>query len=132
MLGKTIFISLKQSGMHFVVTTTQRSLSPSLAQQFLTETARVFQDYCGILNEESIRKNFILIYELLDEIMVFEPFSLHPYLSDSQLTDGTRQDNGHIQTTNSEQLKAFIREEATLTDETSLSPLEALKVVSKW
>ena len=31
---------------------------------------QVFRDYCGVLSEESIRKNFILIYELLDEIIV--------------------------------------------------------------
>lgn len=31
------------------------------------------QDYCGVLSEESIRKNFVLIYELLDEIMVWAP-----------------------------------------------------------
>ena len=29
----------------------------------------MFKDYCGILTEESIRANFILIYELLDEIL---------------------------------------------------------------
>jgi hypothetical protein len=28
------------------------------------------QDYCGVLTEESIRKNFILVYELLDEMIV--------------------------------------------------------------
>jgi hypothetical protein len=28
------------------------------------------QDYCGVLTEEAIRKNFILVYELLDEMMV--------------------------------------------------------------
>jgi hypothetical protein len=30
----------------------------------------LLQDYCGVLTEESIRKNFILIYELLDEMIV--------------------------------------------------------------
>ena len=25
------------------------------------------QDYCGVLSEDSLRKNFILVYELLDE-----------------------------------------------------------------
>ena len=30
---------------------------------------KVFKDYCGVLTEESIRKNFILIYELVDEMM---------------------------------------------------------------
>lgn len=32
--------------------------------------AVAWQDYCGVLTEEAIRKNFILIYELLDEMMV--------------------------------------------------------------
>jgi AP-4 complex subunit mu-1 len=29
----------------------------------------VFKDYCGTLSEEAIRKNFILLYELLDEML---------------------------------------------------------------
>jgi len=32
---------------------------------------KVFKDYCGVLTEESIRKNFLLIYELLDEMLDF-------------------------------------------------------------
>jgi hypothetical protein len=27
------------------------------------------QDYCGVLTEESLRKNFVLVYELLDEMV---------------------------------------------------------------
>lgn len=30
---------------------------------------RVFKDYCGLITEEAIRRNFTLIYELLDELM---------------------------------------------------------------
>ena len=30
---------------------------------------KVFRDYCGVLNEESIRKNFVLIYEIIDEVI---------------------------------------------------------------
>ena len=32
--------------------------------------AGVCKDYCGLLNEEAIRLNFSLIYELLDEVLV--------------------------------------------------------------
>ena len=32
--------------------------------------AGLCKDYCGLLNEESIRLNFVLVYELLDEVMV--------------------------------------------------------------
>ena len=30
---------------------------------------RVLQDYCGVLTEDALRKNFILVYELLDEMI---------------------------------------------------------------
>ena len=32
--------------------------------------ATICKDYCGVLNEESIRCNFTLIYEILDEVLV--------------------------------------------------------------
>ena len=38
-------------------------------KKLLNTIARVFKDYCGTLSEEAIRKNFILLYELLDEMM---------------------------------------------------------------
>ena len=37
---------------------------------------KVFRDYCGVLNEETIRKNFVLIYEIIDEIIDYG----HPQL----------------------------------------------------
>ena len=30
---------------------------------------RLVKDYCGMINEDTVRRNFVLIYELLDEIM---------------------------------------------------------------
>lgn len=39
--------------------------------ELLNRMAKVFKDYCGILTEESIRKNFIMIYELVDEMLDF-------------------------------------------------------------
>ena len=32
--------------------------------------AGLCKDYCGVLNEEAIRLNFVLIYEILDEVLV--------------------------------------------------------------
>ena len=37
----------------------------------LERVSKVCKDYCGVLSEEAVRKNFILIYELLDEMMDF-------------------------------------------------------------
>jgi AP-4 complex subunit mu-1 len=59
--------------------------------------AKVFKDYCGVLTEESIRKNFILIYELLEEII----------------------DYGYPQVTSTELLKNCVHNEAVLVSNTS-------------
>ena len=37
-------------------------------------------DFCGILEEENLRTNFVLIYELIDEIVDFG----HPQMTDSE------------------------------------------------
>lgn len=50
------------------------------------------QDYCGLLSEEAVRKNFVLIYELLDEVI----------------------DYGYPQNSSSEALKEFVLNEPTI------------------
>jgi AP-4 complex subunit mu-1 len=64
----TSYIFVKKASLYFVVTT-QFNVSPSLAVELLHRIARVIKDYCGVLNEEAIRKNFILVYELVDEML---------------------------------------------------------------
>ena len=58
----------KKFGIYFVVTT-KHNVSPSIVHDMIYRMMKVFRDYCGILNEESIRKNFVLIYEIIDEII---------------------------------------------------------------
>jgi AP-4 complex subunit mu-1 len=58
----------KKFGIYFVATT-KHNVSPSVVHDMIYRMMKVFRDYCGILNEESIRKNFVLIYELIDEII---------------------------------------------------------------
>jgi len=60
----------------------------------------------GVLNEESIRKNFVLVYELLEEMVDF----------------------GHPQTTNTEHLKSCIHNEAVVIE----TPKSGLGFVPKW
>jgi AP-4 complex subunit mu-1 len=57
--------------------------------ELLERIAKVFKDYCGVLTEESIRKNFILLYELLDEMI----------------------DYGYPQSTSTETLKMYVHNE---------------------
>jgi AP-4 complex subunit mu-1 len=64
-------------------------VSPTTVIDLLSTIAKVFKDYCGTLSEEAMRKNFILLYELLDEML----------------------DYGYPQVTQTENLKAFIYNE---------------------
>jgi len=48
---------------------TCRNSNVALIVTFLYKLAQVFKDYFGSLEEESIRDNFVIIYELLDETM---------------------------------------------------------------
>lgn len=74
--------------------TTSFNVSPALAAALLTRISGVIKDYCGLNSEEAIRKNFVLIYELLDEILDF----------------------GFPQETSSEALKGFIFNKPVLTE----------------
>jgi len=81
----------KKFGIYFVATT-KKNVSPSYVMDILYRMMKVFRDFCGVLNEESIRKNFVLIYEIIDEII----------------------DYGHPQLMTSEAIKQFIINEPIL------------------
>ena len=70
---------------------------------------KVFRDYCGILNEESIRKNFVLIYEIIDEII----------------------DYGHPQLMATENIRRYTVSDAIVVQPPSDKKIKE-KVASKW
>lgn len=37
--------------------------------EFLYWLARLVKDYCGALTEDAVRKNVMLVYEVIDEVM---------------------------------------------------------------
>uniref|UniRef100_M4DRS7 MHD domain-containing protein n=1 Tax=Brassica campestris TaxID=3711 RepID=M4DRS7_BRACM len=63
------YFHVKVVGLYFVATT-RVNVSPFLVLELLERIARVIKDYLGVLNEDSFRKNFVLVYELLDEVIV--------------------------------------------------------------
>ena len=63
------YFHVKVAGLLFVATS-RVNVSPSLILELLQRIVRVAKDYLGVLNEESLRKNFVLVYELLDEMIV--------------------------------------------------------------
>ena len=71
------YFHVKVAGLLFVATT-RVNVSPTLVLELLQRIARVIKDYLGVLNEDSLRKNFVLVYELLDEIIVSIHYSSLP------------------------------------------------------
>ncbi|KAE9603562.1 putative clathrin adaptor, mu subunit [Lupinus albus] len=94
------YFHVKVAGLHFVATT-RINVSPSLVLQLLQRIARLIKDYLGVLNEDSFRKNFVLVYELLDEVIDF----------------------GYVQTTSTEVLKSYVFNEPIAVDTAQMPPL---------
>lgn len=55
----------------YVVLTSRFNHAPVVSIDFLNALVKNIKDYCGVFTEEAIRKNFVLIYEILDEMMDF-------------------------------------------------------------
>jgi AP-4 complex subunit mu-1 len=96
--GDFIYMYIKRNNL-LLCATTKYNLSPCTSLELLNRMAKVFKDYCGVLTEESIRKNFILVYELLDEML----------------------DMGFPQMTSTEALKSCVHNEPIAVSSTSLS-----------
>lgn len=62
------FLHARMGGL-FWVATTRENVSPSLVIELLMRVYWVTRDYVGHVSEESVRRNFLLIYELLDEVL---------------------------------------------------------------
>lgn len=65
-----IFGYLKRASLYLVFTT-RFNMAPSLLMDMLIRVSSVIKDLCGTMNEDAVRKNFIMIYEILDEMMDF-------------------------------------------------------------
>lgn len=90
---------------------TVRNSNAALILTFLFRLAQVFKDYFGQIEEESIRDNFVIIYELLDETM----------------------DHGMPQSLDSTILRSFITTDANrMADSNKTKPPVALTNAVSW
>ena len=64
------FIYIKNPDLYFVISSLNNS-SPHYFIEILDKIIKIIKDHCGEITEESIKKNFILIYEIIDEIIDF-------------------------------------------------------------
>lgn len=102
------FLFLRRNGLYFVATT-QQNVSPAYCLELLQHITKIFKDFCGVLSEEAIRRNFVLIYEIIDEVV----------------------DCGYPQHASTERLKQCIRNEAVLVELVPSGELSLPRAVSQ-
>lgn len=78
--GGTTFMYIKYNNL-YLVTMSKKNANVALVFTILHKICHVFQEYFKELEEESIRDNFVLIYELLDELVDFG----YPQTTDSKI-----------------------------------------------
>lgn len=84
----------------YLMTMTRRNSNVALMLMYLYRICNVFTDYFGALEEESIRDNFVIIFELLDETL----------------------DHGYPQTTEARILREYITTEGNFLEAVKATP----------
>jgi len=111
-VNNTTFIHIKFDNI-LLLAVTKQNVNANLVLEFLYRMIEIFKSYFGgVFNEEQVRSNFVLIYELLDEILDFgypqntAPDTLKLYitqsnnlLGDKNVTPGTDPSKITIQAT---------------------------------
>ena len=84
--GGVSFVYIKHQNL-YLLAVTNRNANVAMIVLFLYQIVKVFEEYFQALEEESIRDNFVVIHELLDEMMDFgypqatEPKLLQEYIT---------------------------------------------------
>ncbi|XP_068563772.1 adaptor related protein complex 1 subunit mu 3 [Cebidichthys violaceus] len=88
--GSSHFLWIKHSNL-YLVAMTKKNANASLVYSFLYKIVQVFKEYFKELEEESIRDNFVTVYELMDEVMDFG----FPQTTDSKILQEYITQQGH-------------------------------------
>uniref|UniRef100_A0AC34FFD3 MHD domain-containing protein n=1 Tax=Panagrolaimus sp. ES5 TaxID=591445 RepID=A0AC34FFD3_9BILA len=89
--GNTSYIYIKHMNI-FLVSLSKKNANAALILSFLYKCVEVFSSYFKDLEEESVRDNFVVIYELLDEMMDFGyPQTTEPKILQEYITQETHQ-----------------------------------------
>ncbi|XP_003748524.1 AP-2 complex subunit mu [Galendromus occidentalis] len=69
-IARTSFFHIKRANI-WLAAVTKQNVNAAMVFEFLLKMCEVMQSYFGKLSEENVKNNFVLIYELLDEILDF-------------------------------------------------------------
>ncbi|CAI8040726.1 AP-2 complex subunit mu [Geodia barretti] len=67
-IARTSYFHTRQ-GSVWIVACTKQNVNAALVFEVLNKMVQVLEQYFGSITEESVKNNFVLIYELLDEIL---------------------------------------------------------------
>jgi AP-1 complex subunit mu len=76
----TTYVYIKYNNL-YIMAVTERNSNAAMLLLFLYRLVEVFKDYFKELEEESIRDNFVITYELMDEMMDFG----YPQISEAKI-----------------------------------------------
>ncbi|XP_033096895.1 AP-1 complex subunit mu-1-like [Anneissia japonica] len=88
--GENTFMYIKHYNV-YLVATTRKNANVALVFTVLHKIVEVFVEYFRELEEESIRDNFVLVYELLDELIDFG----YPQTTDGKILQEFITQEGH-------------------------------------
>ncbi|XP_039300242.1 AP-2 complex subunit mu [Nilaparvata lugens] len=69
-IARTSFFHIKRANI-WLAAATKQNVNAAMVFEFLLKVIDVMQSYFGKISEDNIKNNFVLIYELLDEILDF-------------------------------------------------------------
>ncbi len=74
-IARTSYFHTRRSNV-WIVAATRQNVNAALVFEFLNKMVSVLESYFGSISEESIKNNFVLIYELLDGEWTMEVVSM--------------------------------------------------------
>lgn len=69
-IARTSFFHMKRANI-WLAAVTRQNVNAAMVFEFLLKMCEVMQSYFGKISEENVKNNFVLIYELLDELLDF-------------------------------------------------------------
>uniref|UniRef100_A0AAQ4R0M3 MHD domain-containing protein n=1 Tax=Gasterosteus aculeatus aculeatus TaxID=481459 RepID=A0AAQ4R0M3_GASAC len=100
-IARTSFFHVKRSNI-WLAAVTKQNVNAAMVFEFLYKMCDVMTAYFGKISEENIKNNFVLIYELLDEILDFgypqnsETGALKTFITQQGIKGQTKEEQSQI------------------------------------
>uniref|UniRef100_A0AAQ4QUK2 MHD domain-containing protein n=1 Tax=Gasterosteus aculeatus aculeatus TaxID=481459 RepID=A0AAQ4QUK2_GASAC len=100
-IARTSFLHVKRSNI-WLAAATKQNVNATMVFEFLYKMCDVMAAYFGKISEENVKNNFVLIYELLDEILDFgypqnsETGALKTFITQQGIKSQTKEEQSQI------------------------------------